>query len=305
MVHHEQRHMIEEMRLPELRRNAHVVDAVVRPKLVAGNPDPVLRLAHASRILSVDSQAQRRAPEKVGDEAHASAIPRKHPRTRSLQTLLRDNHVIHRRAELRLRVAVRPHDARHVDAGARPEAEVNRCSSHDLRLDGEAGPYADLSANAEGVDSLITRCRLAARPNQLPVIACATPVGHQPERAAHHRCSQIEPAVVVSIGGREYLAVRRHGQRLEAMLLAAQPDSRRSRDRTDEVECGVVVQVGDEQNTRAGSGACELGPGRDLFDRPGRACPGRLADGSTRVERQHVNRAVCIQVGHSGRHDSQ
>ena len=169
---------------------------------------------------------------------------------------------------------------------------MNRCSGHDLRLDGEAGPYADLSANAEGVDSLVTRCRLATRPNQLPVIACADP--RRPSTRTGRPitvASQIEPAVVVSIGGREYL-------RRPASWTTARGDAPGSPSQIRDVpatgpsrsSARVVVEIGDEQDTRTGSGARELGPGRDLFDRPRRACP------RTPCERFHSSRAPATSI---------
>ena len=59
VVHHQQRHMIEKVRLPQLRGDAQIIDAVARHELVAANLYPVLRHQHAGRILGVDAQSQR------------------------------------------------------------------------------------------------------------------------------------------------------------------------------------------------------------------------------------------------------
>src|SRR4030095_11989557 len=171
MVHHEQRHVIEEMCLPEFGRDTNVVDAIARPKLIARDPDPILRLTHTRGVLGCDAASKRRPPQEIGDEADLCAVPREHPRARPFETLLCDDHVVDGRSELGLRVAVRPHDSRHIDAGAGAQTEMNRSSSHDLRLDREAGAYAALSANYKRVDSLVACRRLAARPDHLAVIS--------------------------------------------------------------------------------------------------------------------------------------
>ncbi len=149
MIDDEQRDVVEEVRLPQFGRDADVIDTVTRPQLIAGNPDPVLRLRHASRVLRVDAQTEWRSPEEVGHEVHVRAVPRKHPRARSLEPLLGHDHVVDTGAELGLCDAVRPHDASDVDAGSRAETEVHRRAGHDLRLHRQPGTHADLAADTK------------------------------------------------------------------------------------------------------------------------------------------------------------
>ena len=149
MVDDEKRDVVEEMGLPQFGCDANVVHTVTRPQLIAGNPDPVLRLRHPRRVLRVDAQTEWRPPEEVGHEVHVRAVPRKHPRARSFEPLLGDDHVVDTSAKLGLCDAVRPHDASDVDAGSCAETEVHRRPGHDLRLHREPGTHADLAADAK------------------------------------------------------------------------------------------------------------------------------------------------------------
>ena len=59
VVHHEQRHVIEEVRLPQFGRDPHVVAAVARRELIAADAHPVFGLGHARRVLGVDAEPER------------------------------------------------------------------------------------------------------------------------------------------------------------------------------------------------------------------------------------------------------
>ena len=134
MVDHEQRDVIEEVRLPQLRGDADVVRAVARHELLARDPHPVFGLRHTRGVLRVDAQPKRRSPEEVGDECHAIAVPGKHPRARTLQPLLRHNRIVNAAAEFGLRDTIRPHDARDVNRRVRAETEMQRRTGEHLCL---------------------------------------------------------------------------------------------------------------------------------------------------------------------------
>jgi hypothetical protein len=58
VIDHQQRHVIEEVRLPQFRRDPHVVAAAAWRELIAANPHPVLRLGHSRRVPGVDAKAE-------------------------------------------------------------------------------------------------------------------------------------------------------------------------------------------------------------------------------------------------------
>src|SRR6185369_4398421 len=144
---------------------------VTRHQLVTADLHPVFGLRHAGSVLRVDAKPERRAPEEVGDEAHAGAVVREDPRTRSLEALLGDDRLIGPAIEVGLHDAVRPEDARHVDARARAQAEMRRLAGENLSLRQQAASNFYLSADAERVDALVAGGRLRLRPHDLPVIA--------------------------------------------------------------------------------------------------------------------------------------
>ena len=118
-IDHHQRYVIHEMGFPQLRCNPHVVRAIARNELIAANLHPILGLRDAGSILRVDPQPERRSPQKICHEPHPVSIVGKDPRARSLEPLLCDDRSIDGWIELGLGHAVRPDDARHIDARAR------------------------------------------------------------------------------------------------------------------------------------------------------------------------------------------
>ena len=126
MVDDQQRHVIEEMRLPQFGGDPHVVGVVPRHELIAANLHPVFGLRDAGGVLRVDAKPERRAPEEVGHEAHPGAVVGEHPGARTLQPLLGDDDLIGLAVELGLRDAVRPDDPRDVDARAGAQTEMHR-----------------------------------------------------------------------------------------------------------------------------------------------------------------------------------
>jgi hypothetical protein len=128
----------------------------------------ILRLNHASGLLRVDAQAQRRAPQKVGDEAHRLPIVGEDPRARPFEALLRHQRPIDRHVELGLRHAVGPHDPRHVDSGCRAQPEVDHGVGNRLLLPDEPGSDLDVAPEAEGVDPLVAGVLLGLHANRLP-----------------------------------------------------------------------------------------------------------------------------------------
>ena len=125
MIDRHQRHVIDEMRFPELGADAHVVGAVARDELIAADPHPVLGLRDAGGVLRIDAQPERGSPQEVGHEPHPGPIVGKHPGARPFEPLLRHDRLIDAGIELRLRHAVRPDDARHVNARARPQSHMH------------------------------------------------------------------------------------------------------------------------------------------------------------------------------------
>ena len=67
--------VIEEVRLPEVGGDAHVVHAVAWLELVAADLDPIRRFRDSASVLGVDVEAERRTPQNVGHEVHPFAVP--------------------------------------------------------------------------------------------------------------------------------------------------------------------------------------------------------------------------------------
>src|SRR5580704_11775495 len=81
--------MIEKVRLVEFRSYAEIVLAIsIRNELIAANFDPVLRHGHPSRILGIDLESERRAPDTICYKLHLFTVPREKERTRLLQPML-------------------------------------------------------------------------------------------------------------------------------------------------------------------------------------------------------------------------
>ena len=198
MVHGHQRYVIHEVRFPELRGDADIVRAVARHELVAANLHPVFGLRDAGRVLGVDAQTEGRAPQKIRDEAHSRAVVGEYPRTRALETLLRDDRLIRTTVEIGLHDAVRPEDARHVDARARAQSEMGRAAGQRLLLREQPRADLDLPANPEGIDPLIARGRLRARTHHLPVVTPGAPP-EQTDRLTVGDADHVELAVAVEI----------------------------------------------------------------------------------------------------------
>ena len=251
MIDDHQRHVIDEVGLPQLRGDAHVVRAVLAAQLIAADLHPVFRLRHAGRVLRVDAQTERRPPQEVGHEAHPGAVVGEHPRARALQPLLGDNRFVGAAVEIGLHDAVRPDDPRDVDAGARAQAEVHGRSGDHLLLRQQAGSDFDVAADAERVDALIAGGRLRARANDLPVIApCRLPKPAGRSAVARPtRSSRPSPlrSTTVTIGRR---AARPAAEK--SPVAARKPDPRASCAGRDEIERAVVVEIGEKQPIRAG-----------------------------------------------------
>src|SRR6185503_531188 len=79
---------VEVVRLPQLGRDAQVVEASARDELVAAHLDPLLGLPDLQRLVVVDAQPDGRAPGRaVFDEAHTLPVEGEERRARALQTL--------------------------------------------------------------------------------------------------------------------------------------------------------------------------------------------------------------------------
>ena len=170
MIDDEQGDEIEEVRFPQLRRDAQIVGAVARRELIAADLDPVLGHQHVSRRLRVDAEPERRPPDEIGDERHLAAVPGEEPRARSLEALRRRHRLVRLRVELRLQRAVRPGDAHDFGAVRLAKAEVDERRGDDLLLEMQPGAKLDLAADAERVDALIAGRRRGARTEDLPPI---------------------------------------------------------------------------------------------------------------------------------------
>src|SRR5262245_24114037 len=182
------------MRLPQLRGDPDVIRAVAGDELVAANLYPVFRLRHAGSVLRVDAQAKRRSPEEIGDEPHARAVVREHPRTRSLEPLLRHDGLVGFAIEVGLHDAVRPENPGDVDRCAGAQAEVHAVPGDHLFLRQQPAANLDFAADSERVDALIAGGWLRAGAHRLPVVALRALA-----ELASSRADQIELTVPVQI----------------------------------------------------------------------------------------------------------
>ena len=242
------------MRLPELRGDAQVVLAVAGSELIAAHLHPVLGHEHVGGRLGVDAQAQRRAPDQVGDEAHLAAVPGEEPGTGALEALLREHDAVGRAVELRLQRAVGPGDADHLRARrSRPGRS------------GRPAPRSPASARASPV-RISTSPPIPKelmrwspgrggrpRPHRLPVIglgAAALPPARRARPATPSSSSRPSPSRSATGAGAEG---ERLAERLERAAGAAQEHPRRRGAGDDEIEAAVVVEVRDQQARGSGS----------------------------------------------------
>ena len=202
MVDGHQRHVIDEVRFPQLGADPHVVGAVSRGQLVAANLDPVFRLRDAGRILRVDPQSQRRSPQEVGDEA-ACPVPSS-ANTHGHEPLSRcsatsgwstggSNSACGTPFGQTIRVTSIAVRVAQPDVHGRPGDR--------LLLHEPSRSHFDFAADAERVDALIAGRALRARPNDLIVIAAGARAG-QTNRPARREADEIELAVAAEIDRR-------------------------------------------------------------------------------------------------------
>ena len=290
MIDDHQRHMVEEVRLPQLGGDAQIVAAVASRQLVAANAYPVFGLRDTRRVLRIDAKAERRAPQEVGHERDVAAVVGEHPRARPLQPLLRDEAIVDADAELGLRHAVGPDDPRHVDGRTRAEAEVHGATPHHLLLPDQTGLDLDLAADAERVDALVARVLLCTGGEGLPVITPAPLPEPAPGRVRRH-AHQIEEAIVVGVGDGPGLAADRGRKRRQRVGFVGQPDARGTGPRHHDVQRPVVVQIGREDAHAAGAG-----PGADHLRVPARAAPGQAPQAALRVDGHEIDGAIRVEV---------
>src|SRR5215831_8738440 len=206
MVDDHQRHVIDEVRLPQLGGDADVVDAVARDELVAANLHPVFRLRDTRRVDGVDAQPERRSPQEVRDEPHVVTVVREHPRARSLEPLLGDDDLVGLAVEVGLHDSVGPEDPRDVYTGARAKTEVHRLAGENLFLRQEAAPDFDLAADAKRVDALIAGRRLRLRTQRLPVVALRA-FPEKSNRMTVFDAGEIQLAIAVQVGDAENVSL--------------------------------------------------------------------------------------------------
>ena len=296
VIDDEERRMIDEMRLPELGGDSHIVGAVACRELIAANLHPVFGLRHAGGILRVDAQAERRSPQEVGHELHPRPIVGKNPRTGSLEALLRDDRLIDGGIELGLGHAVRPDDARHVDARPRAETDVDRRAGDRLLLHEPSGSHFHFAADPEGVNPLIAGRTLRARSNDLMVIAARAPAG-QTHGLPAGKSDEIELTITGEVDDTPNLRVRAGRKAAQGVILAGQPDAGPCRTRGDEIERPVVVEVGKNESRRLGTDPrSRLRPLDERLLTPVVSCQRRATDHTRRVERHEIERAIGVDV---------
>ena len=246
MIDRHQRHVIDEVRFPQLGADAHVVGAVARDELIAADPHPVLGLRDAGGVLRIDPQPERRSPEEVGHEPHPRPIVCKHPGARALEPLLRHDRLIDAGIELGLRHAVRPDDPRHIDARACPQSHMHRRSGDRLLLDEAAGSHFHFPADAERVHALVAGGSLRARPDNLMVIS-ARAAAVEPHGLARRQPDEIELTVAGQIDGAPDFGVDFAGKPCERVVLTGQPDAGARGARRQDIDRAAVVEVGKDE----------------------------------------------------------
>ena len=183
MIDDEQRDEIEEVRLPQLRRDAQVVGAVARHELIAAHLDPVFGHQHVGRLLRVDAQAERRSPEHVGDKRHLAAVPGKQPRARALQAAAsprwpQSPATSNSDCSVPFGQTMRTTSARVAVA----DADVDDGRRDQALLHVQPGAHLHFAADAERVDALIARSGGGMRAQRLPVVAACVPRLFAPQR---------------------------------------------------------------------------------------------------------------------------
>src|SRR6202050_480197 len=128
-------------------------------------------------------------------------------------------------------------------------------SSHRLLLKHEPGAKLHLSANAEGVDALVTRSLPRSRTKDLPLIRFTSLVDRLLRLPGRGESQQVESSIAIDVGDVKYPRGT-HGlsQRGKFLRAIAQPHHRASRvpgirrDRSEQqIDRSVVIQIGGVQ----------------------------------------------------------
>src|SRR5690349_1750556 len=124
MIDDKQRIVVHIICLPVFARDAQIIDAVARNKLVAPDVEPLARSVDPFP-LRIDVQAERRSPwADILDELHFAAVPGKQHGARALDALLGEHGLVGFKIEFRLYEAVRPDNARELYGWMLAQAEV-------------------------------------------------------------------------------------------------------------------------------------------------------------------------------------
>jgi hypothetical protein len=293
MVDDEQRQQVEEVRLPQLRRDAQVVGAVVRGQLVAADLHPVLGRRRVRRHLRVDAQPQRRAPDEVGHEAHLAAVPREQPRARALEALAGRDHGTAAALNSDCRIPFGQTIRTTSPASPRPGRSARRRVDRALLQ-----VQAARSSTAPPMPNELMRwspVAVAERGRSAATVSLGAAHGRARGPAVGCDPDDLQAAVPVEVRGRQRREAERRRQRLEGTGGAAEQHARRALARDDQVGGTVVVEVRDQQ-VRRGSGVGNPRDGRLL---PG-AAVGRASpadDGAVGADPHDVERRALARDG--------
>ena len=306
MIDDEQGDEIEEVRFPELRRDAEIVGAVARRELIAADLDPVLGHQHVGRRLRVDAEPQRRPPDQIGDERHLAAVPGEEPRARSLEAL-RGRHVWSAFVSNSACRAPFGHVMRTTSAPpASPRPKWTTGEAMICFWTMQSGAKLDLAADAERVDALIAGRGRGARTEDLPSIRLRR-LGWTRERAARpaprptssslpspsRSAAACTPSASVA-GSAVYEPPGRSEQHARG---------RRAGD--DQIGGAVVVEIGGEQARSARLPGPDGSSTRDERRALPRAVGGRARqprDGAVAAEHEQIEQRVAAAFRRRDRH---
>ena len=209
MIDGHQRGLVEERDLPQFFRVVDLKTAGgVRPKRRSVDEQPLARIP-AREVDAVIEEPDRRAPERVGNEAPDTRlpVPRVDERARSLELLDFLDDRLRLLVEEVLRHAVRPRGPDHVGLRACAQAEVRRQQSREARH--VEVPRLDLDEASDSLLVHLSRARGQPLENDDQPAVRVSAIIEEDARLPAGRHQEIEVAVLVDVVSEEGIYVRR------------------------------------------------------------------------------------------------
>ncbi len=171
MVNRHQRQIVVVVDLPQFRRDADIVEAIVRHELVAPDLVPLSRRRDLRRAERVDAQTDGGAPgHRILHKFHLLSVVGEKKRTGSFQALLGHDFLVSFHPKLGAHRAIGPDDSHHFRLCLLSQSEMKLRPGNRLFLHQQPGADFDFAANPERVDALIADRLDRVWPHNLPVI---------------------------------------------------------------------------------------------------------------------------------------